>query len=154
MEYLLMITWGILILNEAYWNWYKMERKKEYHKHWLWVIPRIVAGAVFLYLFILFDYYWYWSVIYLVGTHMLLFPELLNTLRGKPLGYLGDPDLQSPNKSVYDKILIRITYLLPSEALGRTLWFWFRFILFLFVVGNMILQGRCSWYELNHGGCL
>ena len=154
MEYLLMIIWGIFILVEVYWNWYKMERKKEYHKHWLWVIPRIVVGYVFLYLFSLFDYYWYWSVIYLVGTHMLLFPELLNKMRGKPLGYLGDPDLQSTDKSVYDKILIRITHLLPSEVFGRVLWLWFRFILFLFVVGNMILQGKCSWYELNHGGCL
>ena len=154
MEHLLMIVWGIFILVEVYWNWHKIEVKKEYHKHWLWVIPRIAAGAVFLYLFGLFDYYWYWSVIFLVGTHMLLFPELLNLMRGKPIGYLGDPDLRSSNKSVYDKILIRITYLMPSEVLGRTLWFWIRFIIFLFVVGNMILQGKCSWYELNHGGCI
>jgi len=150
MDYLLMLCWLFIIAIEVTFNWYVIEVKEKNINHLLAFIPRMVAGLIFLAAFSEFGYYWYWSALFLVGTHALLFAEALNISRGKFIGYLGDPDLSNPNKSVFDKFLLR----LADNEIVIMLWFTFRVLLFIFAVGNMIWQGQCSWYELNHNGCL
>lgn len=149
-EYLLMVLWIVVIGVEVYFNYRKMNIKKEYMRHWIWFIPRLVVGLIFLFSWTYLGYYWYWAGLYLIGTHMLLFPEALNYFRGKGAGYLGDINHTGKHKSIYDYLLQQV---IKSPA-AVMCWIGFRLILFLFAVGNMIMQGKCSWYELNHGLCL
>lgn len=150
MEYIWMIIWVAIIALEVYLNWGRIEVDKVSPKHWLWFLPRLAIGIGFLFIFKMYDYEMIWSALFLVGTHAFLYPEGLNKSRGKDWGYLGDPNLKNPNKSLYDKALLWIS----DSGAFQISWLGFRFILFLYAIGNMLLQGKCTWEQLNHGGCL
>jgi len=144
-----MLLWLVVIAIEVWANWYKIEIKGVSPKHWLWFIPRLALGALFAWIFKGYGYEYIWSICYLVGTHGFLYAEGLNRSRRKPWGYLGDPNLKNKDKSLFDKILLWIS---DSDAFKMT-WLSTRFIIAIFVIGNMIIQGKCTWYALNHGGC-
>lgn len=150
MEYLAMVIWLFAITVEVYWNWDKIEIQKENQKHWLWAIPKFVVGTGILFWLMSFGYLWYWAGLFILATHMLFFPEGLNKWRGKGWGYLGDPRWDGEHKSIYDYLLQQV---IKSPA-AIMMWLWFRIILALFAIGNILLQGKCTWYALNHGGCL
>lgn len=150
MKYVIMLLWLVAIAAEVYWNWHKIEVLKENQKHWLWSIPKFVVGTGILFWLMSYGIIWYWAVAYIVGTHMLFFPEGLNKSRGKDWGYLGDANWDGKHKSIYDYLLQQVIKSNPAIAM----WFWFRIILALFVIGNMLVgQAECTWYELNHGLC-
>ena len=146
MKAVALTLWIVVIIAEATANWYAIERLKREINHAIWFIPRLLVGALFLYWYVQLGYQWYWAGIYIMATHAMLFPEYLNVTRGKPIGYLGDPNLSNPNKSLYDKIVMRV---IKYEYV----WFWVRVIITLFAIGNMVAQGECTWYELNNGLC-
>jgi hypothetical protein len=150
MEYIWMILWLVIIAIEVWANWFKIEVKGVSPKHWLWFIPRLGLGALFLWIFKGYGYEYIWSATFLVGTHGFLYTVGLNKARDKGLGYLGDPNLKNKKKSLYDKILLWIS---DSEAFKFS-WLAFRFIFFIFAVGQMIIQGKCTWFQINNNGCL
>lgn len=142
MENLIVLSWILVILIEVAANWFKIEKLKEYPNHFVWFVPRLVVGIVFLAWFANLGFVWYWSALYIVGSHMLIFPEILNISRNKGLGYLGDRNLNAKTKSIYDKIVMTVVKY-PFA------WLSFRVVLALFAIGNMLLQGKMSWSQIN-----
>lgn len=146
-----MLIWLLAIAAEVLWNWHKIEILQENQVHWVWAIPKVVVGTAILFWLMSFGYLWYWAGLFIVGTHMLFFPEGLNKSRGKDFGYLGDPRWDGKHKSLYDYVLQQV---IKSPA-ALMMWFFFRIMLASFAIGNMLVgQGKCTWYALNHGGCL
>lgn len=152
MEYLVMVVWIFLIGVEVYFNYERIEEDNVELKHWLWFIPRLVLGVWFMIWLTAFDYTWWAGAQFVVGTHALLYAEGLNISRGKSIGYMGDPNLKNPNKSLFDKIILWFGRKMQGGAI-QMIWLGFRFIFFLWVVGHILAQGKCTWEQLNTGGC-
>jgi hypothetical protein len=99
-----------------------------------------------------FDYTWWAGAQFVIGTHALLYAEGLNKARGKGFGYMGDPNLKNPNKSLFDKIILWMGSKMQGGAV-QAMWLGFRVVFFLWVVAHILVQGKCSWYMLNHNLC-
>ncbi len=137
-----LIAWLIWTVIETRWNWHLIYKKKRYIRHGIMFIPRVVVGILMLFLMIKGGYMWYWAGSFIVFTHALIFPELLNKWRGKRWGYLGDPNPEAPNKSWYDKVIQGISHVeMP--------WLSIRIILFLSAVGIAIVYGTVPFGEIG-----
>ena len=82
------IIWLALVISEAGVHRYIIEVQKHGIDHLLASVIRLVYSITFFIVFIMLDYEWYWALFYITSTHQLLFPEALNILRGKHIGYM------------------------------------------------------------------
>lgn len=149
----MMLWMPVAIFAEVAWNYWKIEIKREYQKHWLWAIPKFVVGTGILFWLISFGYLWYWAGLFIVATHMFVFPEGLNKWRGKAWGYMGElkpaqtlKEAIKAKKSLYDWALQKVIHSAPALSM----WFFFRLLLAMFAIGNLITQGKMLWCELQN----
>ena len=135
-----MIVWLVLVALEAALNSIRIKALKgtgrQGLKHWIWFLPRLVVGGLFLWLMIRVGAVWYLMGMYMLVSHALFFPEILNMLRvpRKEFGYLGDPNPDAKNKSIYDKVLMKLFE-------NQELWLLIRLVVFLLVTGLTIAYG-------------
>jgi hypothetical protein len=134
------LFWFLFVALAIITQWDIIENKHRYPDKSLWFILRVVIAAFFMWWFVAIGYYWYWTIIFMAGSFWWPFNTGLNLMRGKPIAHL------SPENSLVDKLLVK--------TIGYQITFWLSLLFFIFAVSNMLLQGRCSWYELNHGLCL
>jgi hypothetical protein len=129
-----LVVWLLWIVAESRWNYFLIDKKKRYIRHMLMFTPRLAAGVLQLWWMLELGYIWYWAGSYIVFTHALFFPELLNAFRDKRVGYLGDPDPDAPGKSWYDKVI---------QALGHAElpWLVIRIILAISAIGITMVYG-------------
>jgi len=93
-SYLLVVIWLVIILAEAAYNWYLIERRHVRIKHGLRTFYRILVGGLFwiagpIACHTLEQYQWWLMPTLMAMLFWAVFDPALNWMRGRYLCYLG-----------------------------------------------------------------